>query len=155
MRRLILAAAMLFSGAVMLYFLLAGASKLAALDIAIEDLAAFDVLAIPTAVLGPLVLILSALEVVVPLAWLSPTLRRHAQIGAILLLGAFILMLTIQLRFSNPPRCGCLGLLQKFQSLTLDARGALARAWLLLGLAVTGAVLHRLLEPTTEKGVPS
>ncbi|HRJ48993.1 MAG: hypothetical protein KF787_06555 [Phycisphaeraceae bacterium] len=121
----------LLAGAIVLVIGFAGIAKLLAIDQSIEDMAAYSIVQLPGPVVGSGMLLLSAFEVLIGAAWFYSPARRVAQVAALLLLGVLVVGLSVQIRYSNPPNCGCLGLLQRFETLSTDARGALRRGWIL------------------------
>lgn len=156
MRRLISITALLAVGAVMLVMLFAGVFKLAALDQTAIAFAAFDAFSLPESVAATIALVLSGVEILIALTWAMDRVRRPGvQFAAIFLLALFILILTIQLRYSNPPDCACLGLLQKFQAFAADARGELKRVWWLFAIIAAGTLVQHFIGEPEQKAAPS
>ncbi|HRJ48986.1 MAG: prepilin-type N-terminal cleavage/methylation domain-containing protein [Phycisphaeraceae bacterium] len=144
------------SGGVAALLCLAGIGKLLDAAAAIDDFAAFPVMPMPAWLVPPLVVAVSVMEVIAGAVWFDPRRRLLAELAMIVLLGAFIAVLAVQLTSSNPPRCGCFGLLQRYLAFQADADSAIGRSACMLAV-VSLAAWSRMPSrnpQTTSHGVP-
>lgn len=118
----------LVSGSVAAALCLAGIGKLLDSGGAIDDLSAYPVMPLSAWSVPPVVIVMSAFEVIVGAMWFDPRRRLLAELAMIFLLCAFIAVLAAQLTSANPPRCGCFGLLQRYRAFQADADSAVWRS---------------------------
>lgn len=126
-------------GCVMLFMLVSGLLKLADLAAFAESVRTWDLL--PRFLLGPVVWIVPASELVIAGAWFLGLRRQIAAILCALMIAVYSIVFLVHLVFSQPPDCGCLGKLIQFESHKTATTVFLVRNGLLLSALLAGMSL--------------
>lgn len=127
----------LISFACVLVLGICGVAKLLALDEFVASLQTWRL--IPLVIVPAVATAVSAAELGLLVVYLAlPSARRHVVIGAVLLLGLFLLTIVAHLLFSDKPDCNCLGILSRYFETRSEWPWLLGKAGFLFVLGACG-----------------
>lgn len=108
---------------------------------------------IPAWAAPPVAIALPAMEVGVPLSWISARSRRKWVIVAAAMLSCTTLVYALEWSVNDPPRCECFGLLSRYHAFEARANGMVIRNLILVLLLTAGALLMSNTRGTQSKEI--